>query len=166
MQTRLADGALMAPRDLPVGGQAVLEGVMMRGVSHWAVAVRQPTAAQMEKGRLDPGEGAEGEIEVQTFPLVLWTKRHRVLRWPVVRGVVALGQSLKIGFRALNISANAQLGPARTASRRRSAGATWVGTVVLALAFAIGLFFLVPVGLTSLFRTRCPTRWCSWSWRS
>ena len=156
VQTRLADGALMAPRDLPVGGQAVLEGVMMRGVSHWAVAVRQPTTAQMEKGRLDVGEGAEGEIAVQTFPLVSWTKRHRALRWPVVRGVVALGQSLKIGFRALNISANAQLGADEDGKQEEIGGATWVGTVVVALAFAIGLFFLVPVGLTSLFRDSIP----------
>ena len=156
VETRLADGALLAPRDLPVGGQAVLEGVMMRGVSHWAVAVRQPTLEQMEKGRLDPGEGAEGEIDVRTFPLVPWTKRHRVLRWPVVRGVVALGQSLKIGFRALNISANAQLGPGEDGRQEEIGGATWVGTVVLALAFAIGLFFLVPVGLTNLFRDSLP----------
>src|SRR3954451_1378907 len=42
-QVRLADGRLMPIRDAPVGGQAVLEGVMMRGVSHWAVAVREPS---------------------------------------------------------------------------------------------------------------------------
>ena len=155
-ETRLADGALMAPRDAPVGGQAVLEGVMMRGVSTWAVAVRKPTSAQMEKGRLDAGEGAEGEIEVMSFPLVSWTKRHRVLRWPVVRGVVALVQSLKIGFRALNISANAQLPPGDDGRQEEIGGATWFGTVVVAMVFAIGLFFLVPVGLTSLFKGSLP----------
>src|ERR1043165_1119742 len=85
---------LRAVRDAPVGGQAVLEGVMMRGVSTWAVAVRKP----------------EGEIAVESFPVVAWTRRSRVLRWPVVRGVVALAQSLGIGFKALAISANAQAG--------------------------------------------------------
>ena len=55
------------------------------------------------------GEAAQGEIEVQSFPLVSWAKRHRALRWPVIRGVVALAESLNIGFKALNISANAQL---------------------------------------------------------
>jgi hypothetical protein len=60
---------------------------MMRGVSTWAVAVRKP----------------DGEIDVQSFPLVSWTKRHRVLRWPVIRGVVALVESLNIGLKALGM---------------------------------------------------------------
>ena len=111
-ETRLPDGALMAQRDAPVGGQAVLEGVMMRGVSTWAVAVRKPSAEQLEpEERLDPREGAEGEIEVRSFPFVSILKTHRWMRLPVVRGVFALWESLKIGFRALNISANAQLPP-------------------------------------------------------
>ena len=58
-----------APRDLPIGGQAVLEGVMMRGVSTWAVAVRKPLPEQLEEGELDPTEGAKGEIEIYTEPL-------------------------------------------------------------------------------------------------
>ena len=65
----LRHGQLEAPRDLPVGGQAVLEGVMMRGVSTWAVAVRKPTPEQLEAGELDPKEGAKGEIEVVSEPL-------------------------------------------------------------------------------------------------
>ena len=105
-----APGAsLEAPRDLPIGGQAVLEGVMMRGVSTWAVAVRKPTAEQLEAGELDRDEGAKGEIEIVSEPLVSFTKRHRWARVPVVRGVVALVESLRIGFRALGISANAQM---------------------------------------------------------
>jgi len=99
---------LLASNDLPVGGQAVLEGVMMRGVSTWAVAVRVPTADQLAGGRRpDADEAARGEIVVQSFPLVSVLKRHRWLRWPVVRGVVALGESLQIGIRALGIAANA-----------------------------------------------------------
>jgi len=138
----------MAQRDAPVGGQAVLEGVMMRGVSTWAVAVRKPLPEELEgpEHRLDPEKGAHGEIEIQSFPLVSWTKRHRAFRWPVVRGVVALAESLKIGFNALNISANAQLGP----EEKPISGRMWVGTVVAALALAIGLFFVLPVGVTSL----------------
>ena len=139
-ETRLPDGALMAQRDAPVGGQAVLEGVMMRGVSTWAVAVRTPPPEGSP-------EGAEGEIEVQSFPLVSWTKRHRVLRWPLIRGVVALAESLSIGFKALGISANAQV----PEGEKDISGGTWVGTIVVAMAFAIGLFFLLPAGVTSLF---------------
>ena len=108
-ETRLPDGALMAQRDAPVGGQAVLEGVMMRGVSTWAVAVRKPLPEQLGEDGLDPEEAALGEIEVVSFPLVSWTKRHRAFRLPIIRGVVALAESLKIGFNALGISANAQL---------------------------------------------------------
>src|SRR5215475_8099178 len=68
----------VAVGDAPVGGQAVLEGVMMRGVSTWSVACRTP----------------EGRIQVSSEPIVSWAKRHRILRLPVVRGVVALGESL------------------------------------------------------------------------
>ena len=100
-----------ATKDAPIGGQAVLEGVMMRGISTWSVAVRKPSAEQLAAGGPDSKEGAAGEIEVISEPLVSWTKRHRLLRLPLVRGVVALAESLKIGFRALGISANAQVPP-------------------------------------------------------
>jgi uncharacterized protein YqhQ len=144
---RLSDGTLVSKVDAPVGGQAVLEGVMMRGVSTWAVAVRKPTAEQISEGRkLESDEAALGEIEVQSFPLVSVLKRHRVLRWPIIRGVVALGESMKIGFNALGISANAQM----PEDEEPISGGTWAGTVVLAMAMAIGLFFLLPAGMTSL----------------
>ena len=106
-----AEGRREATSDAPLGGQAVLEGVMMRGVSVWAVAVRKPSAEQLAAGGPDSKEGAKGEIDVVSEPFVSWTKRHRALRLPLVRGVVALVESLKIGFRALGISANAQLPP-------------------------------------------------------
>jgi uncharacterized protein YqhQ len=144
---------LAAVRDAPVGGQAVLEGVMMRGVSTWAVAVRAPAPAQVADGRrMDSGEAALGDIRVQSFPLVSALKRHRCLRWPIIRGVVALGESLRIGLSALNISANAQL---PDGDEEISTG-TWAGTVVLALALAIGLFFLFPLAITGLFRDALP----------
>jgi len=73
-----------------IGGQAVLEGVMMRGPSNWAVAVRKP----------------DGEIAQVCRPIDSPMARHRVFRLPVIRGVIALGESLGIGFRALAISAN------------------------------------------------------------
>jgi uncharacterized protein YqhQ len=131
------EGRLTAKRDAPLGGQAVLEGVMMRGVSTWAVAVRKPGA----------GTGL-GPIDVTAFPLISWTKRRRIYRWPVIRGVVALAESLGIGLKALGISANAQL----PEEEQDISGGVWAGTVVVALVFAIGLFFVVPVGLTSLIK--------------
>ena len=73
-----------------IGGQAVLEGVMMRGPRNWAVAVRMPDGEIAQLGRtIDP-----------------LMARHWALRLPLVRGVVALGESLAIGFRALSVSAN------------------------------------------------------------
>ena len=147
---------LEARRDLPVGGQAVLEGVMMRGVSTWAVAVRKPTPEELEGGEIDPTKGSHGEIEITSEPLVSLVKRHRALRLPVVRGVVALVESLKIGFKALGISANAQLPADEGGEQQEIGGGTWAGTVVFAMLFAIGLFFLLPAGLTNLFADQIP----------
>ncbi|TML35724.1 MAG: DUF1385 domain-containing protein [Actinobacteria bacterium] len=144
------EGREQSPRDAPIGGQAVLEGVMMRGVSTWAVAVRKPAPEQFtEDGRLDPREAATGPIEVVSEPLVSWVRRHRALRLPIVRGVVALAESLKIGIQALGISANAQVEEQDEELGR----GTWVGTVILSVALAIGLFFLVPVGIASLLKS-------------
>jgi uncharacterized protein YqhQ len=130
----MPDGALVAKKDAPLGGQAVLEGVMMRGVGTWAVAVRKP----------------DGEIEITRETILPWARRNRILRWPVIRGVVALAESLKIGFSALGISANAQL--ADDEEGEEIGGLAWGFTIVLSLALAIGLFFVIPVGLTSLFK--------------
>jgi uncharacterized protein YqhQ len=141
-------GQLWAQRDAPVGGQAVLEGVMMRGVSTWAVAVRKPLPEQMDGEGLDPEEAARGDIEVKSFPLTSVLKRHRALRLPIVRGVVALVESMAIGFKALGISANAQL----PEEEEEISGGMWFGTVIVALLLAVGLFFVVPVGLTSLIK--------------
>jgi uncharacterized protein YqhQ len=173
-------GELNAQRDAPVGGQAVLEGVMMRGVSNWAVAVRKPTVEQFNGGELSSEEAALGEIEVRTFPLTSALSRHRALRLPIVRGVVALGGSLMIGFRALEISANAQL-PAEEATQQGEQDqeqprekpaegregqeiprGVWAGTVVVAMVFAIVLFFLIPVGLTSLIKSQLDSSVLFW----
>jgi uncharacterized protein YqhQ len=177
------DGELSAQRDAPVGGQAVLEGVMMRGVAHWAVAVRKPSSEQLDEGEHEAdGESIPaplGEIEVTTYPLDSAMKRHKLLRLPIVRGVVALGGSMMIGFRALEISANAQLPPEEQESAAQQQPedpveqdakaqgtreddqkqdsqeiprAVWAATVVAAVALSVVVFFLVPVGLTSLIK--------------
>jgi uncharacterized protein YqhQ len=129
---------LTAVRDAPLGGQAVLEGVMMRGVKHWAVAVRKPAE---QPDRL-------GDIAVRSFPLSQDARRRRLYRVPIIRGVAALGQSLAIGLRALSISASAQL----PEEEQEISSGTWFGTVLVSVVFAVGLFFVVPVGLTSLIK--------------
>jgi len=149
-----SETGLKAQRDAPVGGQAVLEGVMMRGVSNWAVAVRKPSAEQLSEGGRAAGQAARGDIEVSSFPLRTALSRHRSLRLPIVRGVVALAGSLMVGFRALEVSANAQMPAAEEeqAQEEEIPRALWAGTVVVALVLAIVVFFLIPVGLTSLIK--------------
>lgn len=155
---------LTAARDAPLGGQAVLEGVMMRGIHNWAVAVRKPVEEE-------PGSGPGlGEISVSRFVLPSRSSRsgwRRCYRLPVVRGVVALAGSMAIGMRALGISANAQLPPDPGAPEGSEpddeiSGGVWFGTVLVSLVFAIGLFFVAPVGLTSLIRGQLGSSWLFW----
>jgi uncharacterized protein YqhQ len=114
-----------------VGGQAVLEGVMMRGPGNWAVAVRTPS----------------GSIAHVSRPIDSAMAHHLVLRLPIVRGVMALGESLAIGFRALAISANyAAQEPSAEGEEvetELSRGALILAFVV-AIGFAIALFKVTP----------------------
>jgi uncharacterized protein YqhQ len=156
-------------RDAPIGGQAVLEGVMMRGIRTWSVAVRAPTSEQLERR---DREIPDGEIAVHTFPLRSALRRHRVLRLPLVRGIVALCGSMAIGLRALNIAANAQIngvgaqgaqdGGETDGGGDAVSGVAWAGALVLSFAFAIGLFFVVPVGLVSLIKSQLHSSTLFW----
>src|SRR5688500_9910811 len=80
----------MAEQQHFYGGQAVLEGVMMRGRDHWAIAVRKPSE----------------DIHIEGHEIDSIAKRVRIFRAPGLRGVIALGQALSIGIKALTISAN------------------------------------------------------------
>lgn len=125
-------GDLSATKDAPVGGQAVIEGVMMRGVKHWAVAVRKE----------------DGTIDTETHEFESAVKRNRCYKLPVVRGVVALVESMGIGIKALGIAANKQLGE----EEEELGGFAWGATVAFSLIFAIGFFFLLPLGIISLIQ--------------
>jgi len=120
---------------MTIGGQAVLEGVMMRSPSNWSLAVRKP----------------DGEIAEVNCPISSPMARHRVFRLPIVRGVVALGESLAIGFRALAISANyasQQEGDDGEVSTELSRGAM-IFAFAIAIGFAVMLFKVTPALLTS-----------------
>jgi uncharacterized protein YqhQ len=119
---------------------------MMRGISVWAVAVRNP----------------EGQIEISSEPIVPWAQRHRLLRVPVVRGFVALVESMKIGFKALAISANAQLEEDEDGEPEEIGGWVWGLTIAFSLALAVGLFFVIPVGVTSLFKDQLGSALLFW----
>jgi uncharacterized protein YqhQ len=139
--TAAREPGLTASKDAPLGGQAVLEGVMMRGVKHWAVAVRTPAAEAAPEGTL-------GEIAVQEFEFGERRRVRRFARVPILRGVIALVESMAIGFKALSIAASAQLGE----EAEELPGGIWAGILVLAFVFAIGLFFIVPVTLVNLIK--------------
>jgi uncharacterized protein YqhQ len=115
---------------------------MMRGVSTWAVACRTPG----------------GEIAVESFPIVAWKRARKLAKLPLVRGVVALAQSLQVGFNALEVSAKAQAKP----EDKEITKGMWAGTVVVALFVAVGLFFVVPVLLTSLVKGLLGTALLFW----
>jgi uncharacterized protein YqhQ len=140
-ETAVREPSLTASKDAPLGGQAVLEGVMMRGVKHWAVAVRTPAAE-------DAPEGALGEIAVQEFEFGERPRLRAFARIPILRGVIALVESLAIGFKALSIAATAQLGE----EVEELPSGIWALVLVVAFVFAIGLFFVVPVTLVNLIR--------------
>jgi uncharacterized protein YqhQ len=110
-----------------VGGQAVLEGVMMRGASNWAVAVRKP----------------DGDIAEVHQPIKSPMARHLIFRLPVIRGVIALGESLAIGFRALAISANYAAAVEAKEGEETEEVATELTRAQLIFAFAIAIGFAV-----------------------
>jgi uncharacterized protein YqhQ len=127
-----------------VGGQAVLEGVMMRGPGNWAVAVRTPA----------------GGIAQVSRPILSPMARHRVWRLPIVRGVIALGESLSIGFRALSISAQyaaQEEGADGEVETEISRGALIIAFVV-AIGFALVLFKVGP----ALIADRLPIHSGGW----
>src|SRR5215472_4087930 len=85
--------ALESGEETLVGGQAVLEGVMMRSTHAWGISVRKP----------------DGTISTHSEPLERLSERHKWMGWPVVRGVITLGQAMVLGFRALRYSADVAL---------------------------------------------------------
>lgn len=159
--------AVCRPQDHSFGGQAVIEGVMMRGRHSWGVAVRRPS----------------GGIARVVFPLESAGARHRWLKLPVVRGVVALYESLVLGIKALSYSANIGLEalndssdeprsdqvPSAVDPRPDATGpvAGWENTpkpvsfgwkelavtIGMAVVFAVGLFVVVPLVVVKHFES-------------
>src|SRR6202046_2671143 len=85
--------ALESGEETLVGGQAVLEGVMMRSPHAWAIACRKPS----------------GEVVTMSEPLDRPSEKHKWMAWPIVRGVMTLGYAMSLGYRALRFSANVAL---------------------------------------------------------
>jgi uncharacterized protein YqhQ len=105
------------------GGQAVVEGVMMRGRDVWAVAVRKPA----------------GDVHIESHDIDSVAKRHPILGKPFIRGVIALGQALAIGFRALSVSARESVPEDERLSSRQMGLSMAIAAVIF-----IGLFIVLP----------------------
>ena len=120
-----------------VGGQAVLEGVMMRAPTAWAVAVRKP----------------DGEIEAQRHELPRLSSRSKWAKVPFIRGVLVLGESLTLGFRALSWSAQKSIGEDEEELSRLEI----VGSLTLAMILFAGLFIVLPAAAANLVASQSDT---------
>src|SRR5438552_7687540 len=132
--------ALESGEETLVGGQAVLEGVMMRSPHAWAIACRKPS----------------GEISTHSEPLQRLSEKHKWMGWPVVRGVMTLGHAMTLGFRALRYSANVALDeiPADDKGKKLEVSG-WVAAINI--IFSVGFFiftykFLPLLAATELKR--------------
>ena len=125
--------ALESGEETLVGGQAVLEGVMMRSPHAWGIAVRKQT----------------GEVATHCEPLERLSDKHKWMGWPVVRGVMTLGHAMVLGFRALRFSANVVLDEAQpdTAKGEKVEISGWVAAanVALSLGFFIFMYKFLPL---------------------
>ncbi len=107
-----------------VGGQAIMEGVLMRSPNFWGMAVRTPT----------------GGIDLRAERFRSITRKSRLFRLPILRGALSLGETLWLGMKALTLSTNIALGEEENLSRKEIAG-----TLLFGLALALVLFLAAPV---------------------
>jgi uncharacterized protein YqhQ len=126
--------ALEGGEETLVGGQAVLEGVMMRSPHAWAIACRKPS----------------GEVSVHSEALERLSEKRKWMAWPVIRGVVTLGQAMTLGFRALKFSANVALDemqPEPAADKKKLEINGWMAAVniLISVGFFILMYKVVPL---------------------
>jgi uncharacterized protein YqhQ len=146
--------ALESGEETLVGGQAVLEGVMMRSPHAWAIACRKPS----------------GEVVTMSEPLERPSEKHKWMGWPVVRGVMTLGYAMTLGYRALRFSANvaiedimqedgkkkepspqgveeAKPEPAQQGREKAASISSWLAAIniVISIAFFIFMYKYIPL---------------------
>jgi uncharacterized protein YqhQ len=120
-----------------VGGQAVLEGVMMRSPHAWGICIRRP----------------DGTLATHSEPLEKLSDRHKWMAWPFLRGIMTLGNAMTLGFRALRYSANVQLDSLTPEEEKKTEIPGWVLAVNLILSFGFFIFmykFLPLLAATQL----------------
>jgi uncharacterized protein YqhQ len=118
---------------MKVGGQAIMEGVLMRSPNFWGMAVRTPA----------------GDMDLRAERFRSITRKSKLFRLPIIRGALSLGETLWLGMKALTLSTNIALGEEQELSKKEIAG-----TLAFALVLGFGLFLVAPVlgtkGLGSL----------------
>jgi uncharacterized protein YqhQ len=107
-----------------VGGQAVMEGVMMRAPHSYCVAVRKPS----------------GDIVTEEMPLPRMSEKYKIFKLPIFRGMGTLYQAMKLGFKALNFSATAAMDDPAIPVEKRPSEKVWNGAVIANLVFGLGMF--------------------------
>jgi uncharacterized protein YqhQ len=120
-----------------VGGQAVLEGVMMRSPHAWGICIRRP----------------DGTLATHSEPLEKMADKHKWMAWPFVRGIMTLGNAMTLGFRALRYSANVQLDSLTPEEEKKTEISGWVIALNLILSFGFFIFmykFLPLLAATKL----------------
>src|SRR5438874_7706843 len=128
--------ALESGEETLVGGQAVLEGVMMRSPHAWGIAVRKPS----------------GDVVTHSAGLDRPSEKHKWMGWPFLRGVATLGQAMTLGFRALQFSANVALDEAQKdepqqEGKKKLEFSGWLiaGNVILSIGFFIFMYKWLPL---------------------
>ena len=123
--------ALESGEETLVGGQAVLEGVMMRSPHAWGICIRRP----------------DGTLATHSEPLERPSEKHKWMGWPVIRGVMTLGQAMALGFRALRYSANVAMGGLTAEDEKKTEVSSWALAlnVVLSVGFFIFMYKFVPL---------------------
>src|SRR5207302_6298036 len=123
--------ALESGEETLVGGQAVMEGVMMRTPHAWGIAVRKPS----------------GEMMRHSEPLQRASDKRKWLGWPMIRGLVTLGQAMTLGFRALKFSANVALDDPQAKKEEKIEITGWMAAInlIFSLAFFIFMYKFVPL---------------------
>src|SRR5256886_7173441 len=115
-----------------VGGQAVLEGVMMRSPHAWAIACRKPS----------------GEVLTHSEPLERLSEKHKWMGWRIVRGVITLGHAMTLGFRALRFSANValdQIPPDEQGKKLEISGWLAAVNIIFSIGFFIFMYKFLPL---------------------
>src|SRR5207237_1347891 len=125
-----------------VGGQAVMEGVMMRAPHSYCVAVRKPN----------------GDIVKEDMPIARMSEKYPYFKWPVLRGIGVLGQAMFLGMKALTFSASAALDDGSEEQKEKKEMPKWlmIAQIAFSAIFFILLYKLLPLKLTEYLSNWAP----------